>query len=289
MSIQVRIKNFGKDTLYSIPVKFAINGATVGSELWTGVLLPDSTAIHTFAPYPSPMQSFTLCSFTTLQGDIHLYNDKVCDTLDVIAPEFDAAIVDIVAPANPTIFYEENLVKLLFQNQGRSPIYNLTFMYTVAGDTISTQNWSSTTPIQPGDTMTFTFDTTFSHDFIGYYFLCAYVYLQDDGYPFNNERCEIYEELWTEITETDIRGYELGVCIPNPASDVTMIPVTIPVSGEVRLNIVNSLGQPVHYQTLNLTPGTHNIRYDASVLARGVYFYYTEYQGRKLIRKMIVD
>jgi len=64
---------------------------------------------------------------------------------------------------------------------------------------------------------------------------------------------------------------------PNPFNPVTTIAFNLPVRSEVRLNLINLLGQMVKDITSgNLEAGRHEIKLDASDLSSGVYFYRLE-------------
>lgn len=76
----VRIKNYGTDTLTSIPVTYLLNtGYPPQNGTWTGTLLPDSTTTYTFSQtYPGPMSNYRLCAYTAVSGDPYKSNDSTC-------------------------------------------------------------------------------------------------------------------------------------------------------------------------------------------------------------------
>ncbi|MCW8813976.1 MAG: T9SS type A sorting domain-containing protein, partial [Chlorobium sp.] len=60
----------------------------------------------------------------------------------------------------------------------------------------------------------------------------------------------------------------------NPFNPSTTIKFTLPVDSRVKINVYNSLGQLV--ETLvdkEMGPGYHEVNFDASRLASGVYLY----------------
>lgn len=76
------IKNYGTDTLTSIPVAFAVNAGPVTVETWTGTLLPNATTTFAFAgTFVSPTGQFDLCVWTQLSGDTATWNDSLCRTV----------------------------------------------------------------------------------------------------------------------------------------------------------------------------------------------------------------
>jgi len=99
-------------------------------------------------------------------------------------------------------------------------------------------------------------------------------------------------ELYTDITpaEEGIPGeFRLGQNYPNPFNPGTKISFSLPVSGQASLKVFNILGQEI--QTLineRMNAGKHDIQFDASHLANGLYFYKLEMDGYSAVRKMIL-
>jgi len=75
---------------------------------------------------------------------------------------------------------------------------------------------------------------------------------------------------------------------PNPFNPTTVIPFVIEKDADVRLTVYDVLGNEV--QTLvnsRVNRGSHQIRFDASNMATGVYIYRLETEGQTLSRKMM--
>jgi hypothetical protein len=68
--------------------------------------------------------------------------------------------------------------------------------------------------------------------------------------------------------------FTLGQNYPNPFNPSTTIRYGLPTRSHVTLTVFNTVGQQVS-TLLNETeePGYHDVRFDASGLASGVYFY----------------
>lgn len=79
-TVTVKIKNFGTDTLTSIPVSYRLDtGFPPQNGTWTGTLLPDSTVDYTFTQtYPGPSVGYELCAYTKITGDPYKGNDTTC-------------------------------------------------------------------------------------------------------------------------------------------------------------------------------------------------------------------
>lgn len=99
-------------------------------------------------------------------------------------------------------------------------------------------------------------------------------------------------------SNTDAGGYahdmlpdrfELFQNYPNPFNPTTTISFTIPIKSEVRLEIINILGQILDVREMGLMPsGTHEMEYDATRLSSGVYFYRISTDNGAVCRKMVL-
>ncbi len=79
VSPKVIIKNFGTDTLLTIPVAFVITGGGMIIENWYGSLPPDSTTTYNFSQtFIMPSTSTKFCSFTGMPADTYHFNDSSC-------------------------------------------------------------------------------------------------------------------------------------------------------------------------------------------------------------------
>jgi len=76
---------------------------------------------------------------------------------------------------------------------------------------------------------------------------------------------------------------------PNPFNPSTTIQFSLPVRSDVRLILVNLLGEVVQdIATGTYEAGTHQVRFDASNLPTGVYFYRLEANGFMAVKKLIL-
>jgi len=76
---------------------------------------------------------------------------------------------------------------------------------------------------------------------------------------------------------------------PNPFNPTTMIKYSIPADQQVKLNVYNLLGQKVMTLVDGMQKaGQHEISFNASNLASGVYFYKFEAGAQSSIKKMIL-
>ncbi|MBR3939135.1 MAG: T9SS type A sorting domain-containing protein [Bacteroidales bacterium] len=74
---------------------------------------------------------------------------------------------------------------------------------------------------------------------------------------------------------------------PNPFSEFTTIDFSIPTAGNVRFFVVNTLGRLVYQKEDFYAEGRHSIDFSYSDLSTGIYYYGIEFEGKRLMKKMI--
>lgn len=286
-AVKLRIKNFGTDTLYSIPLYYKINNGLHKNGTWNGILYPDSTSEYTFPVIPSPWNNFNLCAYTTLSFDTYQFNDGFCESIDVVPPPMDAGIQSIVYPTYQTLFGYDTTISVWVKNYGIDTIKSCDLEYSIAGAVQATETWTG--KLASGDSIQYTFSNKYSHTFVGYYYLKVYTKLSSDGFSQNDTLKLILESFYNDIEESNLDGFWLGQNIPNPATGLTHIEYSIPMTGEVRFVLMNYLGQMVtSRESINLA-GKHEIELNVKEIPSGVYFYFIEYEGQRLVKKMIIN
>ena len=77
--ITITLKNFGMDTITTMPVSYVYGNSTPITETWNGNLAPGDTISHTFnTSITTAAGSNTICAYTSLVADSNLYNDTLC-------------------------------------------------------------------------------------------------------------------------------------------------------------------------------------------------------------------
>lgn len=77
---------------------------------------------------------------------------------------------------------------------------------------------------------------------------------------------------------------------PNPFNGTTMINVSLPVSTDLNITVVDLMGKTVLTKTTNnAAAGAHTISINSNELSSGVYFYTVTAGGEKVTRKMIIE
>jgi hypothetical protein len=85
------------------------------------------------------------------------------------------------------------------------------------------------------------------------------------------------------------KQFSLSQNYPNPFNPVTMIDYQLPMTSHVELNVFNLLGQKI--ATLvneRLQAGYHQMAWEASGFASGVYYYQLIAGDYREVRKMIL-
>lgn len=84
-------------------------------------------------------------------------------------------------------------------------------------------------------------------------------------------------------------NWQLGQNIPNPATGRTLVPVMLPESGTVRLQIYSAEGRLLYRGEHVMLSGRNLLTIETDGYAAGVYYYSVEYRGERKVRKMIVN
>ena len=76
--VDIMVKNYGADTLFSFSTGYTINGGSFTTQPWTGVLSPGDTVSIGLPAFTAPNGTFTVCAFTSIAGDANQSNDSLC-------------------------------------------------------------------------------------------------------------------------------------------------------------------------------------------------------------------
>lgn len=114
----------------------------------------------------------------------------------------------------------------------------------------------------------------------------TYFVTPDDGiFRFQDLIVEVDEEI-RPLLPTE---FQLSQNYPNPFNASTVIGYSIPEATKVVLTVYNSLGQKIaNLLNQDQPSGNYVIRWDASSVNSGVYFYVLSASGRTLVRKTLV-
>ncbi len=285
--VTVRIKNFGTETLTSIPLTYRVmTGMPPVNATWSGSLVSGAETSYTFSQtYIGPVQTpYNLCAWTNLTGDVFKFNDTTCVSLIAGPANYDAGVIDIISPAGNTAGGSVITVSVMVKNLGLNPISNIPLQYSVNGTPQATEPLVQT--LAAGEEVVFTFATTFISP-ASQYQLCAKTIMSGDGNYTNDEFCR---EVTVDIeTFEHVDGVYLLQNIPNPAQEITRIGFILPDAGNLKFILNNIIGQTLHTETSFYNRGEQYIDLNTENLAPGIYYYSIIFDHKKLTRKMVVS
>ena len=92
-----------------------------------------------------------------------------------------------------------------------------------------------------------------------------------------------------EVDFSSPQKFELTQNYPNPFNPQTNIQFTLPNDANVKLQIMNVLGESVSILIdENITAGAHNYEFNAERFPSGIYFYSLEVDGKILETKKMI-
>ncbi|HAW80501.1 MAG TPA: hypothetical protein DCX27_12800 [Balneola sp.] len=103
------------------------------------------------------------------------------------------------------------------------------------------------------------------------------------------------DTLWVDVSQLVSNneesvipnGFALSQNYPNPFNPSTLIRYDIPVASKVEISVYDALGRRVSVLLdAYKSPGSYDLRFDASGLNSGIYFYRIEAGGFVKTRKM---
>jgi hypothetical protein len=87
-----------------------------------------------------------------------------------------------------------------------------------------------------------------------------------------------------------ITDYKVYQNYPNPFNPSTVVRYALPVAGYITLDVYNLLGEKVAQLVNGMMPaGNHEVKFDASKLSSGIYFYTLRAEGNVITNKMILS
>jgi len=284
-NVKVTIKNFGFDTLTSIPVSFNINGAPSVIENYIGVLLPDSSVEFTFnTTFDVNLGTSSICVNTDLSNDMQHINDTLCKSLFILPAAVDAGISVIETPSGNTIIDQQTEVKVRITNFGNNPISNVNVEYRVAGFLKAQEVYSNT--IAPFDTVVYTFNTKYESP-IGNYVLCVGTKLNGDMYTDNDSLCTYLSGV-VGIEDANNSEFSVYQNQPNPAKNNTNIDYYLPKSGRVQYQLTNLLGEVLISSETVKSQGRNTWNIKTSEFKAGVYYYTVSFDNSSIGYKLII-
>ncbi len=146
--------------------------------------------------------------------------------------------------------------------------------------------------IPMSDTVEQAFADTFQvPNYTGRFWLKAYLQADSSETDCSNDTltAEFRCQSTDAVREVLKSNWQLGQNIPNPAADKTLVPVTLPMPGTVRLQVFAADGRLLYRSEHAVAEGKSLLPLDLAGSAAGVYYYSVEYRGERQVRKMVVE
>ncbi len=154
--VRVIVKNFGTDTITTMPVYYKVNNGTPVAFTYNGSIASLHVDTVTLPNLILPAGNNTICAYTALLGDINLINNQTCKNFFGM-PLFDAQLTQ-VSPINGGCNLTTDSVKVWIKNKGINIINaGLSASYKRIGEAAVITEIVSTT-INPGDSSLYTFN-----------------------------------------------------------------------------------------------------------------------------------
>jgi parallel beta-helix repeat protein len=277
--VKVRIKNFGTQTLTSIPLYYRINSNPAVAAIWSGSLAPGSSVDYTFTtPYTSTA-TYWVKAGTVLASDTYTFNDTASVYINK-----DVALTTVFLPQVKEIIGDSVPVAVSLQNFGTDTIYSLNLEYDGNVGYTITDSWSGV--LAPNESTIFYF-TKYYHVYTGISQVCARVIMSGDTKASNNETCK-YVTGVVGIPKSNSADFTLFQNSPNPFNDGTEINFEIPQKANVQFRIVDLFGRIIENREIKAIKGLNTIKINSKELTTGMYFYEIEYKSKVKRLKMLV-
>ncbi len=283
------IKNTGNIKAHNIPLRLQIDEANDIVEIATITLNPNEKNTYTFTqPYVVPLNpTFNLSVTAALPCDINVNNNKksinccsiesflkvisilspVVDSCDLINTYKYASIVLYNAKKDYT--REDDVYLIIDDKQGNITTLKEKVFYLDSG--LVTLNFS-----KPYQIPNLEHETT--------YMLTSYVYSELYG-------LSIYPcvKTTTGINEQENKFWTINQNTPNPAQNYTIISYFIPTASEITFKLMTISGQNLYEKKIKSPAGLQELKLPIEKLENGIYYYYINYQGQRIIRKMVIQ
>lgn len=234
------------------------------------------------ADRPAPYQY--LRGFVNVEGD----NDPSNDTCNYPSMQYvDLEVIKVVIEENAN---PDCRVFLQVRNIGNIAILGrpIKMRAAINGDSIITNliDWR----IDPGQTIHLEFNRRIPKSPTRHYVGTGWVdRTPGDNNPVNDMTSIVEVINYFEGVPT-VNGDQMVLeqNYPNPFTQQTTIPFTLPNAAHVKFFVMDAMGHIVHRDEQNYQAGSHLITIDMQAYAAGVYYYGIEVDGQRQMRKMIL-
>ncbi len=218
-------------------------------------------------------------------------NDPSNDTTNVVmAQKIDLALLGIIVEERAS---NDCRVFVQVRNIGNVALIDKTYQFIMLingnsdGLTFSTRH-----RIEAGQTVTLECPRTIPKDPMRHY--QGYCTLDTSSFkvdvnPANNTTTNIIVKNYVDdIPDVNAGQIVLDQNFPNPFTNRTTVPFTLPEAAQVKFFVMDAMGHMLHSQSRFYPAGSNTIMLDMDNYSAGVYYYGIEVDGVRQMRKMIL-
>ena len=227
---------------------------------------------------------------SSINGTIWNIDSKIYYEYD-IEDIYDIVLYDFGTLDKKDIVGESVNIEVILKNTSLStpsqPIHITALMISDDGTDTLTE---VIPPINAFSETPYTFTNAYVVPDVYYYNILVYIDSQDT--IFTNDTLRM-DSIATnkEVGINEINGATIFVSqnIPNPAHDIAMFTYSVPTDGKVLFTVYSVSGQTLYVRTEDAKSGENTLEVSVSNLSAGLYFYSMEFDGKRVVRKMVVD
>ncbi len=248
----IKIHNFGNTTISNFPLCYTINNGTGIFDTYTGTgIVPGNTAYFTFTtPYNVIPSSFYICTNVQAANDVYAANDIKCKSVAINLAANDVGVTQIMLPLDTIINNSTSKVKVVLQNFGTNPIFLDTLYYQIGSQPIVKEIWTGyLAPVGTiGDSIQYTFNTTFVAPAGVTLNLCSWSTLANDQYAGNDKTCKLVNLCQLPLT-------------PGAITNVTSPGTHTVYFGSIVIFCINNVNSATSFNWICTNPGAVIIGY----------------------------
>lgn len=283
ITVELAIDNLGarRAENFSVSYYFDNDTSTLVTETCYTVIPALSRGYHVFnARLPQrPAPYSVVRAFLSVENDYNTSND----TTETFGTTFtDMAAVKALVEEN-----ENSSCRVFVQVKNMGNLITTTPITVRANINGTTLTGTSNSNMYPGLVYNIEMNSQVSKNSNHQYTGTASVSIAYDADPSNNQTSVVERSNFVGLPVAENAKLQLYQNYPNPFYETTGISLSIPADGNVRFFVINSLGEMVYQSDKFFTKGENTITFDKGNLSAGTYFYGIEFEGQRLMRKMI--
>jgi hypothetical protein len=261
-------------------------------ETYTGTIHAGDTAEHMFAnSFTVPWNArYDVRTYTYLSCDSALVNSTTMITECVDIKDLRIISIDNPSGTKDAVGHTIQVTTTL-NNRSDGDVFNnvpVSVLVTNSQD-VQVAFFTENLTVGTSETLSHTFNQSYTVPNDTVYYLTVYTN-SNDNYR-HNDTLKIRRETVTVGIEAlrGIDGFTLSQNIPNPANNNTRIDYNIPEAGEVIFHVHSVSGQLLYSKTIETSSGKQSLELNTSIFAAGIYFYSIEYNGQRLVKRMMIN